>query len=169
MDRYIEQTRLVPIPGFNHYQISTDGDVLNTKTGRYLIPTPTQAGEPTVGLMQDHIQHRRSVKVLVAEAFVPGKSETFDTPIQLDGNRNNLSANNILWRPRWFAWRYIRQFNDPVPSWYYMGPIYDVINDMQYRFILEAAITTGSLCENIRESVLHEARVFPGGEKYVYM
>lgn len=165
---YTSEVEFMPIPGFAYF-VTSDGRVINIKTERDMIFTPTQAGELTVGLMREGKQHRRSVKVLVAEAFVDGKDELFDTPIQLDGNRENLRADNILWRPRWFAWRYIRQFNDPIPSWYYIGPIYDASNNMEYRSIHEAAITNGNLCEDIHESILYGRPVFPGGETYVYM
>jgi hypothetical protein len=157
------------IPGFLNYQVTSDGRVINSRTGRDMIFTPTQAGDPTVGLMKNGKQYRRSVRVLVAEAFVEGQDEFYDTPIQLDGNRDNVRADNLLWRPRWFAWRYVRQFRDPIPSWYYIGPIMDTSTGMQYRTIYEAAVTNGNLCEDIHNSVLYDTPVFPVGEKYVYM
>ncbi len=64
----------------------------------------------TVGLMHCGTQFRRSVPVLVANEFVPGGTEYFDTPIHLDGDPENARANNLTWRPRWFAVKYKRQF-----------------------------------------------------------
>lgn len=157
------------ISEFPNYEISSSGRVFNRDTGREMVLSPTMQGDPTVGLVRDGIQYRRSVKVLVAEAFVPGQTDVFDTPIQLDGDKRNVTAENIVWRPRWFAWKYARQFSIVQPNWYFMGPIFDVVNSIQYKNIIEAAMATGSLCEDIHYSIINETHVFPLGERYVYM
>lgn len=167
--QYTDVETSVPILDFPTYHVTTHGRVINSKTYRDMAFTPTHHGDLTVGLMWEGKQHRRSVKVLVAEAFVEGKDEIFDTPIQLDGNRENLRADNILWRPRWFAWWYIQQFKEPIPSWYYMGPIFETVMKMEYRSIFEASVTNGELCNHIHESVLTGKIVFPHGTRYVYM
>jgi hypothetical protein len=164
-----------PIPGFPNYYIGVEGYVINIKTGREMSLSPTMHGDLTVGLMCDtdhgRIQCRRSVKVLVAKAFVPGESDVFDTPILLDGNQENLHAENIMWRPRGFAWHYYRQFpidEEEVPSWYYNGPIFDIINVIEYPTIFIAAMNRGLLCEDIRMSLLNGSQVFPTGESFSY-
>lgn len=157
------------IPEFPNYFVSDDGRVFNAKTDREMVLSPTMQGELTVGLVRDGVQYRRSVKVLVAWAFVDGWTEVFNTPIQLDGNKTNLEANNIRWRPRWFAWKYAHQFSDNPPSYYFIGPIFDVVNSVEYNNILQAAMETGSLCEDIHYSVLNESHVFPNGERYIYL
>jgi hypothetical protein len=170
--RYLDEEISVPIPMFEKYHVTSHGRVLNSKTGRDMVFTPTQFGDMTVGLMRDGKQHRRSVKVLVAMMFVERpehEEEVFDTPIQLDGNRENLRADNILWRPRWFAVRYAKQFQEPIPSWHYVGPIYEVNSNWQYDTILEAAITNGQLCSDIHNSVLYDTPVFPHGSHYTSM
>jgi hypothetical protein len=134
-----------------------------------MVLSPTQQGELTVGLMKDGHQYRRSVKVLVAKAFVEGYTDVFDTPIQLDGDRFNLHEDNIQWRPRWFAWEYVRQFADIPPAWFYNGPILDIVNNIQYRTIFEAAVARGNLCKDIRAAIPSGTHVFPTGEKYVYI
>ena len=156
-------------PGFDGYAVSNDGRVVNLVTDREMTLSLTQFGDPTVGMMTNGRQHRRSVRVLVAEAFVDKEHPDYDTPVQLDGDRSNLRASNILWRPRWFAWRYIHQFVEPIPSWQYLGPIYGEVKNMEYRNILEASITNGELCEDIHKSVLEGYRVWPTGELYVYI
>lgn len=163
---YTSEIYYEDISGFKNYQIASDGRVINIKSGRNMALTPTEHGDLTVGLMCDRKQYRRSVKVLVAEAFVEGKSDLFDTPIQLDGNPQNLRADNILWRPRWFAWRFVRQFAEPIPSWHYIGPILEVDSGMQYRSIIESSITNGTLCDEIHNSILYGSAVFPTGEYY---
>jgi hypothetical protein len=156
-----------PIIGFPTYEITNFGRVFNVRTGREMILSPTHYDILTVGLMYEGRQYRRSVKVLVARAFVPGETDVFNTPIQLDGDRANLHESNIVWRPRWFAWAYSRQFIS-VPGWAFSGPVLDTASEVKYKTIFEAATTNGNLCEDIRHSVTAGTRVFPTGEIYVY-
>jgi hypothetical protein len=157
-----------PIPGFQNYFIYNNGTVINVNTGREMVLSPTMHGDLTVGLTKAGVQHRRSVKVLVAHAFVDGYTDFFNTPIQLDGRMDNLNDWNIRWRPRWFAWKYARQLSDTHPGWFYNGPIFDTTHGIQYATIFEAAITNGNLCDDIRSSLLDDIRVFPTGEIYTY-
>jgi hypothetical protein len=155
------------IPEFPNYQVSTDGRVFNVRTSRDMTLSPTLNDDLTVGLMKDGIQYRRSVKVLVARAFVPGETELFNTPMLLDGDKENLIAENIVWRPRWFSWTYARQFIEPYPEWYHNGPIMNVRTEMRYHTIFSAAMIHGSLCEDIYQSLENDTPVFPTGERYV--
>lgn len=154
----------VPIEHFPEYCVSQEGIVINSSTGREMIYTPNQNGDLTVGLVKDGFQFRRSVKGIVARAFVEGKTEIFDTPILLDGDKYNLNANNIVWRPRWFAWKYSHQFLEPYPDWYYDGPIRS--GDMLYHTIFEAAMIHGLLCRDIYESIHRRDLVFPTGQVF---
>jgi len=98
------------IPDFPRYSVSDQGRVRNDQTGRIMRLSMNQYDLLTVGMMYCGTQFRRSVPLLVAEAFVPGGTEEFDTPVCLDGDPWNVRANNLTWRPRWFAVRYKRQF-----------------------------------------------------------
>jgi hypothetical protein len=79
------------IPEFPDYHVTSDGKIFNTRTGREMVLSPTMQGELSVGMMkkvfnadtgrEEGIQLRRSAKVLVARAFVPGETDVFDTPI----------------------------------------------------------------------------------------
>lgn len=160
----IEERRI--LDPFTTYEITSLGRVFNINTGREMTLSPTQHGELTVGLTVDGVQYRRSVKVLVARTFVPGETKIFDTPVQLDGDRTNLAADNIVWRPRWFALAYIRQFENP-PDWYFYGPIQDS-DGVVYENAMHAAIATGSLCEAIQQSAYNGVRVFPSGLSFIY-
>lgn len=162
-----EMDHLKVVDGFPDYEISEFGRVFHRKNNREMILSPTQMGELTVGMYRGGVQYRRSVKVLVARAFVPGETELFNTPIQLDGDRGNLRADNIVWRPRWFAWKYTQQFTNPK-VWYNNGPILECVLNEVYSTILDAAVAHGSLCADIYGSIDTELAVFPGGENYVY-
>lgn len=157
------------IPDFPNYDVTSDGKVFNRLTGREMTLSPTIQGELTVGLVRDGKQYRRSVKVLVAQSFVEGETSIMNTPILLDLDKHNLNASNIRWRPRWFAWKYVRQFVESYPGWFFNGPILDVNNEIQYQSILDAAVVNGLLCNDIHMSLLNGSAVFPTGERYVYI
>lgn len=161
--------RTKTIRSFPNYDITSNGRVFNRDTEREMVLSPTERGDLTVGLVRDGHQYRRSVKVLVAKAFVDGFTDVFNTPIQLDGDRYNLHVTNIQWRPRWFAVEYAKQFSEESPSWFFNGPVFDMVNNIQYRSIFEAAMSTGSLCKDIRAAIPSGTHVFPGGEKYLYI
>lgn len=155
------------IEDFPDYCVTERGEVINIRTNRTLTLSPTQHGDLTVGLMKDGWQYRRSVKVLVARAFVEGETDIFDTPIQLDGDKRNLHASNIMWRPRWFAWKYHKQFDIPYPDWFYAGPIMDITSNQRYHCIFEAAIGNGLLCEEIHLSLKTSKFTFPTAQIFV--
>jgi hypothetical protein len=115
--------RLKEFPG---YSVSDNGRVRADKSGRILALSENQFGVVCVGMMKDGEQKHRSVPLLVAKAFVKGRSDIFDTPINLDGNRWNNHYTNLVWRPRWFAIKYNRQFREP-----YVHPILLPLQDVK--------------------------------------
>jgi len=155
------------IEEFPDYMVSNFGQVYNVRYNRWMTLSPTEAGDMTVGLNKDGVQHRRSVKVLVAMAFVEGRDAICDTAIQLDRDKTNLRADNLVWRPRWFAWRYARQFEHP-PGWAYSGPVQIVRTGEEFPSIIDAAFDLGVLMMEIRWSLLNQKRVFPYGYVFKY-
>jgi hypothetical protein len=156
------------IKDFPSYEITNHGNVFNMNTGRLMVLSPTMNGDLTVGLVRGGHQYRFSVKGLVARAFVEGESDEFNTPVLLDGDKYNLYYENIVWRPRWFAWKYARQFSHPQ-AWHHQGPIYEITDGVLYDSFMEAAIRNGILCEDIRTSIYHgELQVFPTGQMFMY-
>lgn len=123
---------------FPEYEISNYGRVAHKAQDILIRTSHTLQGGLKVGLTENGKQYTRSVKVLVADAFVDGKSPHFNTPIILDGDQNNCSAQNLMWRPRWFAWHYTNQFKN-VLDIYRKGPIVEVD---QYGDILEVYMDT---------------------------
>jgi len=156
------------IPEFPGYFVNIHGEVLNERSGYLLTHSPTQHGEMTVGMMQGGVQKRRSVKVLVANAFVPGKNSIFDTPVLLNGVRNDLRWSNIVWRPRWFAWKYARQFVETNPVWF-DHPVHEVLSVTDHPSIFHAAMSHGLLCSEIQMSCLNGSFVYPLNHKYRYI
>jgi hypothetical protein len=155
----------IEIDEFPGYTISNSGVVVNTRFGQVMKHSRTQHGEHTVGLMRDGHQYRRSVKVLVARAFVDGETDVFNTPILLNGVKDCLLATNIAWRPRWFAWKYSQQFED-VENWWFAGPVIDENTGEMYEHLFLAALKTGSLVKEIRLGLLNRTPVFPTGHTF---
>jgi hypothetical protein len=86
--------------------------VKKDSNGRLLHPRINQYGIPYVGLMREWRQCIRSLPRLVAMAFLTPPNDIFDTPINLDGDRNNCAVENLMWRPRWYAVLYGHQFKE---------------------------------------------------------
>lgn len=160
--------QFVEIPDFPGYEVSSYGKVYNSKTGRELARSPNQQGILTVGMMQGDTQKRRSVRKLVARAFVDGESPRDTTPIQLNGNQNDCSATNLVWRPRWFAWEYMHQFTNP-PEYAKRGPILDVTHGVEYPTVMHAAKAGGYLVKHLYIATLNEGRVYPTGDEFIFL
>src|SRR5437868_6449510 len=95
------------IPEFPNYAVSSSGRIHNLERDRPVALSVTRQGGVKVGLSDGIKQRTRSVKILVADAFVLRPREIeYDTAMLLDGNQLNLYASNIVWRPRWFALKY---------------------------------------------------------------
>jgi NUMOD4 motif len=141
------------IDDFPNYVVSNFGDVVNEDTGYLLNQSRNQAGIVKVNLIKDNTNYSRSVKVLVGEAFVEGETKVFDTLIQLDGDQLNCRADNLMWRPRWFAWKYRQQFSGGISELHRRGPIRDVDTRERYIDIYEAGVVNGILFKEIWKSI----------------
>lgn len=157
--------RWAPISQFPGYMISDWGRVRTEKTGRILALSDNQYGVQCVGLMREGEQRHRSVPRLVANAFLPNRQEAFDTPINLDGDRHNNHVSNLVWRPRWFAVKYNRQFKEPYPY-----SITNPIMDMKTREIspnsFEAAKRYGLLEVDLVMSIHERTVVWPTYQEF---
>lgn len=149
-----------PIEGFPNYSVSDSGRIINDDTGRILKESKTKTGLVKIGLVRDGVQYMRGVAHLVAQAFIKEKNALFDTPMHLDNNSANNRVDNLVWRPRWFAWKYSRQFADQS-SYHTQGPVLDVKAGIWYIDMLEAATAHGLLVEDVRRSIIFRKPVFP--------
>lgn len=158
----------VRIPDFPGYSVSDQGQVRNDHTGRLLVLTQNQHGVCQVGMMHEGVQYKRSVARLVAEAHLePSHLEAFDTPINLDGNRMNNHIINLMWRPRWFAIKYHRQFSFFVS----LGPsirerIQEIHTGIHYPDSWEAATRHGLLDKEILIATLNRTYVWPTYQEF---
>jgi hypothetical protein len=148
------------IVGFSGYSVSDDGKVLNDRTGRIMRTTMNTHGIETVGLMQFGVQRKRSVAVLVGDAFIhTARSIKFDTPINLDGDRSNNKVMNLAWRPLWFARKYHQQFS--VGPQGFGNPVQNIQTEEIFETTWDAAVNKGLLEQDIVLSILNRTWVFP--------
>lgn len=148
--------------GYPNYEVSSDGGVRNTETGREVRRSYNGRGIAKVGLIKKHAepQHTASIARLVAELYLPlPPNESFDTPIHLNGDRSDCRADNLMWRPRWFAVRYHRQFKRPLHA--FSQPIVCVDTDDVFDDCRQAAMAFGMLEREIFLDVTNQVGVWP--------
>jgi hypothetical protein len=148
------------IESFPGYSVSETGFVRNDNTDRVLTRLVNQRGIVYVGLLCRGVQYKRSISVLVADAFLkvkPGKA--FDTPINLDGDRHNNDVNNLTWRPLWFARKYNNQFKNERLSFF--GPLEEMDSEEQFESSWTAATKYGLLDLEVRLATRNRAHVWP--------
>lgn len=161
------QEEWLEIEEFPGYYISNYGKVRSDISDRTLKWSPIQYGIPTVGLMKDGRQHRRSVPLLVARTFIPQPAEHYDTPIHLDGDRSNPRVDNLMWRPRWFAVCFHKErIKDPYPRWNRDIQIIDT--GEVFENPRQIAEKYGVLETDVHKSIMNGTSVFPQGYKFQF-
>lgn len=153
---------------FPDYSVSTHGRVLNNYTGRIMSFAHSQNGIPTVGLFHERRQYRRSVPVLVAEAWVPNEwPERFNTPTHLNGDRSNCRADNLVWRPRWFAIKYHQEILTPrFPDWPDTSQVLLVNTQEIFRSPREPALKYGLREMDVFLGMLNQRTIFPNNLEF---
>jgi len=153
-----------PIRTFPEYLISDHGRVVNER-GTVMRLMQNQYGVMHVGLTKAGIQYKRAIAPLVAQEFLPPPpNEAFDTPINLNGDRADNHCENLLWRPRWFAVKYHRQFFNDVRG--YQDPIEEVETGEQFETSWDAATRYGLIDIHIKLAIIHQQRVWPTQQLY---
>lgn len=85
----------------NKYYVTDDGNVFNDETGRMLKPVKiNKTGDFSVWFLVGRCRFLRSIKKLVADAFVENPEE-FKYVSHKDGDRSNNSASNLIWVPHY--------------------------------------------------------------------
>ena len=153
------------IDDFPEYSVSDLGRVLSRRTDRVLNITVNQLGIPYVGLTKHFVHYKRAVAPLVARAFLtPPYQAAFDTPINLDGDRLNTGVENLMWRPRWFAVKYHRQFY--IDRIGVRSVIEDVETEERFDTSFHAAIRFGLIDLDILRGIYRDEPVWPTLQKF---
>lgn len=152
------QERWEEIPEFPDYAVNNLGEIANMKTGLPRRTSINQQGIVKISLYRGRELHTRSVAVLVAEAFCEGRDLVFDTPIHLDGDRENCRADNLMWRPRWFAVKYHRQFY--IDSFHNSEvSIVEKKSGVRYDSVKDACMDLGIYFDDVYRSYLYDIPV----------
>lgn len=156
-----------PIPEFPTYDINNLGEIYNTRTRSLMRIGRTNHGHGRINLVDENgEQHTVSVARLVAEAFCEAPNSLCNQVIVLDGDLTNLRADNLAWRPTWFAWKYTRQLKEPQPNHYHNLPVANLDTGAVYDNIIDAGVEEGLLFDHIWESTYKTKPCFPTG--YVF-
>lgn len=162
------QEKWADIPEFPYYAVSNHGRVMNKYTEHIKAVAVNQQGIASVLFVRDHQQYRRSVTVLVAEAFLPlppHRADLFNTPINLNGDRLDNHVLNLAWRPRWFASKFHAQFKKPIPFGFHAR--LELIETGEiFASVREAAKAHGLLEKEIIMSVHNHVPVFPSWHNF---
>lgn len=149
---------------FPQYEVSNRGDIYNTRRRLMMRTSRTNFGHSKITLTDyDGSRHTRSVALLVASAFVGPPNYMSDHLIVLDGDFRNVNANNLAWRPRWFAWKYTHQLKLPQPNHYTNLPVRNVKTGVVYDSIIEAGMAEGLLFDDIWRSTYRGNEIYPHG------
>lgn len=158
-------TQWRPIRDFPGYSVSETGFVRNDEIGRIMTMLVNQHGVVNVGLTKNRTQYKRSVALLVAKAFLERHQlDAFDCPIHLDGDRCNNHAQNLAWRPRWFATKYYNQFH--YDHFDVDFPVEEMDIQEQFESPWHAAVRFGILQVDVMLSALNQVSVWPTMQRF---
>jgi hypothetical protein len=150
------------IPGFSGYSVSNFGRVHHNRRNRIMSASFSNWGHLKISLVSDMGQRQtKLVAPLVAEAFVEPPTNYSDHVILLDGDYSNVSAWNLAWRPKGFAWSYVHQLKTKHPTYYRSLAVQNVSHKAEYNSIIEAGMTEGLLFDDIWRSTYTGDRIFP--------
>lgn len=151
---------------FPDYAVSSMGEIVNIKTGMPRRTSVNQQGIVKISLYKNGKELiTRSVAVMVAEAFCEGQTFLYNTPIHLDGDRLNCRADNLMWRPRWFAVQYHRQF---LSKEFHASDVHivELNSGKEYYSNKEACMDLGLYYNDVYRSYVHEQPIPLTGEEF---
>ena len=150
----------VTIPEFPAYEANQDGDIRTVATGKMRKPTLNTTGVAQMVFRRDGRSYTRAVAKIIADIFLdPPKYPTFDTPVNLDGDRLNNAVENLVLRPRWHAVKYFRMMEVGIME----DPrkIRNMSTGKVHRTVEDVVTTYGVLDSDIWESIRKRNPLFP--------
>lgn len=157
----------VVIEDFPNYAVSDQGDIYNMKIDQVMSISYTNYGHTKITLTDLHgDRFTRSVAQLVAEAFVEAPNSLCNAIILLDGDLTHVAAENIAWRPQWFAWKYTRQLKEEQPVHYKNLYVRNAVTNEMHTSIVDAGVAEGLLFADIWESTYTGKACFPTGSVF---
>lgn len=154
------------IVGFERYAVSDLGRVRNEDTGRILTVLTNHRDNHYVGLNKNGVQYRRSLPLLVANTFVNHPQPNFKALIHKDTNKDNNRADNLLWRPQWFAVKYWNQAHKgKIGS---DTPVLELKQHELYPNTWEASLAFGLLESDLILSIVNRTFTWPTFQEFRY-
>jgi NUMOD4 motif len=165
--------RWIDIPEFPDYEISDHGNVFSKRNNQRIAPSWNGTGSVKVNFSIEGVLHTRSVRVLVAEAFVQKpddiESQSRDLEVMnIDGDMWNNHWENLAWRPHWFVWKYTRQFRDPIIPDYNVGILNTQTGEV-FDTVMDAGIADAAIWEYVYGSAMTGRAVYPTGAVYEFV
>lgn len=156
------------IEEFPNYLVSNWGNVYNMKRGEMRRQFLTQRGYNAVTIFKDGRPYTRSVALLVAKSFVPNPDERrFDSIISLDGNRLECYFENLMWRPRPFAIRYHKQFDEKT-FLTHRRPVRNVDTWERFPRLQDATMKYGLIFNHAFIAVCNGEMTWPTMQRYTW-
>lgn len=150
------------IPEFPDYEIDETGTIYTARNGALRRFSRTMDGAPKITLYRDGIPYTRSLALLVAQVHLHNDHDpnVFNTPIHLNNDPMDCRVENLMWRPRWFALKYHRQY------WleefrYATTELVDMETGTAYRGFVEPCQTFGLLYLDVIRSCTRGGPVMP--------
>lgn len=161
----------IPLEDFPGYSVSSYGRVRNDRFERVLTVLKNRGGVAMVGLVRNGSQTKKSLGKLIAEAFVevPRYRPPFDTVIHLDGDGMNNLPRNLMWRPKWFAESYSRQFKTYLRHDRQMPSVRDCETQEVYDDIWDVIVRNGLLYRDVIFSTHDQTPVFPTFQRFEWV
>jgi hypothetical protein len=154
------------IPAFPNYSVSNTGHVRLDRLNRTLHPSKNQQGHLKVNLVKNGNAYTRHVNHLIAKAYLSEPTRRdFTSVIHLDGNKANCAAENLAWRPRYFAIKYHLQFD----AGYYKNTVMAIENTKtgeKFKSIQDAVTHYGLLFNDIIASIHTRTYVWPTYQEF---
>lgn len=157
----MEEVEWRPIEGYSDYSVSNIGTVYNERFDCPMALSKTTQGLVKVALTNKWGRRTFSLAPIVAYAFVESSGPLSDQVVILNGVQDDLRASNLVWRPKWFNWKYVRQLKIRQPRHYHNLPVINRRTGVVYENIIEAGKAEGLLFEDIWRSTYSEMAVYP--------
>lgn len=160
---------LVPVDDFPDYVVSAEGYVVDiSKDSRVANVYLNNIGHAFVVIRNQHgFYYSRNLGKIVARAFHKKEEPHWNTVVYLDGDKTNCNAENIVWRPRWFAIRYHREKRHGLKDGYF--PVRNKDTGEIFTNVREVSMCFGSLESEILDKVNSDCGVFPFGYIFEYV
>ena len=158
------EDRWTQVRGFMNYSVSEYGEVRNDRTGRMLKQTLTN-DRLYVSLVKNGRQFHRQLSGIVARSWWgPPPRLNFDSVVHLDGDKLNCTVGNLMWRPRWFALAYHKEWEtDKFSNW--DGSFLLIETEEVFFHPRDCAMKYGFLQVDIVMSILNGTSIFPEHER----